>query len=157
MFKSLIDLFEGFAPTDAFGGTARAPSLQLAAAVLLVEVMRADTDYSVDERDTVRRALVALFPVSDEEAAALIAHAESTARTATDLFAYTSPLDERWDMPAKLRLVELMWGVAYADGGLSDIERHTMWRIADLLHVPQGAYVHARMRAKAAAGLGEDA
>jgi hypothetical protein len=26
-----------------------------------------------------------------------------------------------------------------------------MWRIADLLHVPQGAYVHARMRARDAA------
>ena len=50
----------------------------------------------------------------------------------------------------------LMWGVAYADGRLGDIERHTMWRIADLLHIPQGAYVHARMRAKAAAGIGDE-
>jgi len=29
-----------------------------------------------------------------------------------------------------------------------------MWRIADLLHVPQGAYVNARMRAEAEAGQG---
>ncbi|MBK3018790.1 hypothetical protein FKK32_30185 [Klebsiella pneumoniae] len=46
-----------------------------------------------------------------------------------------------------------MWDVAYADGRLSDHERHVMWRIADLLHIPQGAYVHARMRAREAAGL----
>ena len=72
------------------------------------------------------------------------------------LFAFTSPIDERWEMPQKLRLLELMWGVAYADGRLGDIERHTMWRIADLLHIPQGAYVHARMRAKAAAGIGDE-
>ena len=26
------------------------------------------------------------------------------------------------------------------------------WRVADLLHVPHGAYVHARMRAQQAAG-----
>jgi hypothetical protein len=44
-----------------------------------------------------------------------------------------------------------MWGVAYADGHLSEHERHTLWRVADLLHVPQGAYVHARLRAKEAA------
>jgi uncharacterized tellurite resistance protein B-like protein len=42
--------------------------------------------------------------------------------------------------------------VAYADGTLSAHERHVMWRIADLLHVPQGAYQHARMRAQEAAG-----
>jgi uncharacterized tellurite resistance protein B-like protein len=41
----------------------------------------------------------------------------------------------------------LMWRVAYADGHLSAHERHVMWRIADLLHIPQGAYHHARQRA----------
>ncbi|WP_343636477.1 TerB family tellurite resistance protein [Roseateles sp.] len=156
MFKSLMDLFETLAPDDAFGRRVGAPSLPLSAAVLLVEVMRADANFSELERGAVRRALTALFALADDEADALTAQAERTARTASDLFAFTSPIDERWDMPAKLRLVELMWGVAYADGQLGDIERHTMWRIADLLHIPQGAYVHARMRAKAAAGLGED-
>lgn len=157
MFKSLIDLFDTLAPDDAFarsrGGT---PSLPLAAAVLLVEVMRADADFSGVERAAVHRALTALFAISDDEVDALTAQAERTARTASDLFAFTSPIDERWEMPQKLRLLELMWGVAYADGRLGDIERHTMWRIADLLHVPQGAYVHARMRAKAAAGIGDE-
>ena len=45
-----------------------------------------------------------------------------------------------------------MWRVAYADGHLSEHERHVMRQIADLLHVPQGAYVHARMRAQQEAG-----
>jgi uncharacterized tellurite resistance protein B-like protein len=156
MFKSLMDLFETLTPDDAFGRRVGAPSLPLSAAVLLVEVMRADAAHSDLERGAVRRALTVLFAMAEDEADALTAQAERTARVASDLFAFTSPIDERWDMPAKLRLVELMWGVAYADGQLGDIERHTMWRIADLLHIPQGAYVHARMRAKAAAGLGED-
>ncbi|WP_377158491.1 TerB family tellurite resistance protein [Roseateles sp. UC29_93] len=157
MFKSLMDLFDTLAPDDAFGGSrGGAPSLPLAAAVLLVEVMRSDADFSGVERSAVGKALTVLFALSEDEADALTAQAERTARTASDLFAFTSPVDERWDMPAKLRLVELMWGVAYADGKLGDIERHTMWRIADLLHIPQGAYHHARIRAKAAAGLGED-
>jgi uncharacterized tellurite resistance protein B-like protein len=59
-------------------------------------------------------------------------------------------INERFEMPAKLRMIELMWRVAYADGVLSAHERHVLWRIADLLHVPQGAYVNARMRAEAA-------
>jgi uncharacterized tellurite resistance protein B-like protein len=41
--------------------------------------------------------------------------------------------------------------VAYADGHLSAHERHAMWRIADLLHVPHGAYHHARQRAQRSA------
>jgi uncharacterized tellurite resistance protein B-like protein len=56
-------------------------------------------------------------------------------------------------MAQKIRMVELMWRVAYADGQLSADERHVLWRVADLLHVPQGAYVNARLRAKEQAGL----
>ena len=52
-------------------------------------------------------------------------------------------------MSQKLRMVEHMWRVAYADGHLSDHERHVLWRVADLLHVPQGAYVNARLRVQA--------
>jgi uncharacterized tellurite resistance protein B-like protein len=55
-------------------------------------------------------------------------------------------------MPQKLRMVEHMWRVAYADGHLSEHERHVLWRVADLLHVPQGAYVNARLRAQQTAG-----
>jgi uncharacterized tellurite resistance protein B-like protein len=49
-------------------------------------------------------------------------------------------------------MVEYMWRVAYADGHLGERERHTLWRISDLLHVPHGAYINAKMRAKQAAG-----
>ena len=55
-------------------------------------------------------------------------------------------------MPAKLRMIEYMWQVAYADSRLTAHERHVLWRVADLLHVPHGAYIHAKMRAQKAAG-----
>ena len=55
-------------------------------------------------------------------------------------------------MDQKIGLVEQMWQVAYADGVLSAHENHVMRRLSDLLHVPHGAYVSAKMRAKQAAG-----
>lgn len=156
MLKTLKDLFDGLlspASLTATQGCQDEHALQLATAVLLVEVMRADTTFAEDERAAVQRALNEKFALTPDEADRLTELAESAARGATDLFAFTSRIDSCWDMPRKLRMIELMWSVAYADGHLSDHERHVMWRIADLLHIPQGAYVHARMRAKAAAGL----
>ena len=76
---------------------------------------------------------------------------------ATDLFGFTSQLNDRLDMAQKLHMVELMWQVAYADGHLADHERHVLWRVADLLHVPQGAYVNARLRAQQAAATARGA
>lgn len=151
MLKTLKDLFDALlAPQGAAAAVAGEHTLQLAAAVLLVEVMRADAEMRPDERAAVQAALVETFTLSADEADRLADLAVSTAREATDLFGFTSRLNERFSMEQKLRLVELMWRVAYADGHLADHERHTLWRVADLLHVPQGAYVLARQRAREA-------
>ena len=104
-------------------------------------------------QDLVLAALRDKFALTDDEAARLTELAVAAAKDATDLFAFTSRINERFEMAQKLRMIEHMWAVAYADGHLSEHERHVMWRIADLLHIPQGAYIHARMRAQAAAGL----
>lgn len=151
MLNKLTKLLFAAAPSTP-AAPADAHALQLATAVMLVEVMRADTTFHDGERDAVRAGLIEKFALTADEAEALAELAHTTARHATDFYAFTSVINQRFEMPAKLRMIELMWRVAYADGVLSEHERHVLWRIADLLHVPQGAYVHARMRAEAAGG-----
>lgn len=153
MLKSLKNLLERLGPLAA-GANPQADehALQLATAVMLVEVMRSDATLRDVERDAVLAALQEKFTLDADEAARLAELAHETARHATDLFTFTSVINERFDMQKKLRMIELMWGVAYADGKLADHERHVMWRIADLLHIPKGAYAHARIRARDAAG-----
>jgi len=158
MLKSLKDLFDSLVPPAPHTEPQAAEHLlQLATAVMLVEVMRADASFHPGEREAVRAALRDKFVLADDEAVRLAELAEATAQQATDLFSFTSRINERFEMPQKLRMVEHMWRIAYADGHLSEHERHVLWRIADLLHVPQGAYVHARMRAQQAAGAASDA
>lgn len=153
MLRTLHNLLAALQPPPP--GAAAADDehlLQLATAVMLVEVMRSDATFHDDERLAVLAALRDKFELTADEAARLAELAETTAQAATDLYAFTSRIDERFDMPQKLKMIEHMWRVAYADGHLSAHERHVMWRIADLLHVPQGAYHHARQRAQEAAG-----
>ncbi len=153
MLKTLKQLFDQIAPPGGGGASGNDEHrLRLATAVLLVEVMRADGHFGAAEQAAVRAALVEKFELAADEAERLVELATSTAKEATDLFGFTSRLNERFSDAQKLRMVELMWAVAYADGSLADHERHLMWRVADLLHVPQGAYVLARQRA--AAGVG---
>jgi uncharacterized tellurite resistance protein B-like protein len=151
MLKTLTDLFNTLLmPQEGASGPAQEHTLQLATAVLLVEVMRADAAFAADEREAVRAALRAKFALREDEAARLGELAETTARHATDLFTFTSQINEHFSDAQKLRMIELMWDVAYADGHLAAHERHVMWRIADLLHIPQGAYHGARQRAEQA-------
>ena len=155
MLKTLKDLFDSLLPPPAGAAPDAAEhTLQLATAVMLVEVMRADTTFHPGEREAVQAALQVEFKLSEDDARALTELAQTTAHGASDLFTFTSRINDHFDMPQKLRMVEHMWRVAYADGHLNAHERHVLWRVADLLHVPQGAYVHARLRAQQAAGVG---
>jgi uncharacterized tellurite resistance protein B-like protein len=150
MLRTLQDLFDRLLPPDPTADPRTAEhALQLATAVMLVEVMRADASFHAGEREAVLAALRDKFALADDEAQCLADLAETTAQGA---FTFTSRINERFEMPQKLRMIEHMWRVAYADGHLSEHERHVLWRIADLLHVPQGAYVHARLRAQQPAG-----
>ena len=153
MLKTLKDLFDCLLPPAPGTDPQSAEhALQLATAVMLVEVMRADASFHAAERTAVLVALRDKFELSDDEAERLSDLAETTAQGASDLFSFTSRINERFEMPQKIRMLEHMWRVAYADGHLSDHERHVLWRIADLLHVPQGAYVNARLRVQLEVG-----
>lgn len=155
MLRSLKDLFDALlAPQPAQAAANGEHRLQLATAVLLVEVMRADAEVPAAERRAVLAALQRCFKLADDENARLLELAERSARAATDFHAFTSALNERLSHEEKVCVVEAMWQVAYADGHLAAHENHVLWRVADLLHVPHGAYINAKIRAKAAAEKG---
>jgi uncharacterized tellurite resistance protein B-like protein len=152
MLRTLRELFGVLQPpAPAASAHAVEHTLQLATAVMLIEVMRADAHFDGTERRAVIDALRAKFALADDEIARLIEFADQAARESTDWFEFTSHINDHFDMAAKVRMVEYMWRVAYSDGHLNEHERHTLWRLSDLLHVPHGAYINAKLRAKAGA------
>lgn len=152
MFQTLKDLFDAFAPTANAPPAHGADPLQLATAVLLVEVMRADPELGVAERQAVVAALREQFALADDAMDRLVELAEQTARTASDFFQFTSVINDRFDHGQKIGIVERMWRVAYADGHLDAHEHHLIGKVAELLHVTHGQYIAAKMHAKEATG-----
>ena len=151
MLKAIRDFFEqhiGDAPAPA----QEAHRLQLATAALLVEVVRSDGGIDPAEREAMLAAIGAKFALPAGEAAALIELAEQEARLASDYFQFTSLINRSFTPAQKLRVVELMWRVAYADAALSAHEQHVLRKVAELLHVPHGDYIAAKMRAREDAG-----
>lgn len=127
-------------------------AIRLATAALLVEVVRIDNETEPAESAAVLRAVREKFSLSGGEAEALIRLAEDEVRQAGDYYQFTSLINRHFTQPQKQRVIEMMWRVAYADGGISAHEHHLMGKIANLLHVTHGDYIAAKMRAKDAAG-----
>lgn len=153
MFSTLQELFDRFtAPADE-APAAREQALRLATAVMLVEVMRADTNLGAGEREATLAALRARFALDAAGLDALVEQARRQAERANDYFHFTSAINDRFSQPEKIALIESMWQVAYADRVLDANENHVISKVAGLLHVTQGEYIGAKMRAKEAAGL----
>ncbi|KQP12748.1 TerB family tellurite resistance protein [Pseudorhodoferax sp. Leaf267] len=154
MLRTLKELFDSFtAPAAGQSLAQRAHQHQLAAAVLLVEVMRADTSSGPAERQAVLAALRRKFALTDDELDRLLELATAEAHQLYDYHRFTSVLNERFTQPQKIALVEALWTVAYADLQVEANENHAISKIAGLLHVTHGEYIAAKLRAKEAAGL----
>jgi uncharacterized tellurite resistance protein B-like protein len=151
LLTALREFFERHVAGDAAQRDC-AHALQIATAALLVEVARTDGGVTPVERESVLRAVRRHFDLSDDEATTLVDLAEEEVRQATDSYQFTSLVNRSFAPEQKERIVETMWAAAYADGELSAHEQHVMRKVADLLYVPQAAYIAAKMRAREAAG-----
>ena len=93
--------------------------LRLATALLLVEIARADHSFEEEEKHSIVGLLSAHFALPGAEVDALVSLAESEADDVAHLQGFTRRLNEELDYDGKLKIVEMLWQVAFADSELS--------------------------------------
>jgi uncharacterized tellurite resistance protein B-like protein len=149
VLKALRRMLES-APADTHALPAHERrQLQLAVAVLLHEARRAD--YVEDDEESLRaqRALVELFGLEPHESAALVEEGRARAQQLTSLYAPVTVIKRDFSLEQRVRLVEHLWRVAFADRGLDPYEDHYVRKVAHLLYVPNTQSMLARNRARA--------
>jgi uncharacterized tellurite resistance protein B-like protein len=122
--------------------------LQLAVAVLVHEARRADYAETGEESAAGERALADFFGLEAGEAAALLAQGREKAAQLTSFYAPVSVVKREFGLEERIRLVEHLWRVSFADGELGQYEDHCVRKIAHLLYVPNTQSMLARNRAK---------
>lgn len=108
---------------------------RLAATALLVHVISLDGEPSEIERRKLHSLLESHFGLARGTADQLIASATLVEGEAVDLYHFTSVIMRSVNDEGRLRIVEMMWELVYADGQVSEFEDNVVWRAADLLGV----------------------
>ena len=108
---------------------------RLAATALLVHVISLDGEPSQLEKRKLHGLLESHFGLDPGTADQLIASATLVEGEAVDLYHFTSVIMRSVDEPGRLRIVEMMWELVYADGQVSEFEDNVVWRAADLLGI----------------------
>jgi uncharacterized tellurite resistance protein B-like protein len=108
---------------------------RLAATALLIHVVSLDGEPSDAERRKLHGLIESHFGLDPGAADQMIASAVVVEGEAVDLYHFTSVIMRQVDEQGRLRIVEMMWELAYADGQVSEFEDNVVWRAADLLGI----------------------
>ncbi|MBE0488178.1 MAG: TerB family tellurite resistance protein [Halomonas sp.] len=126
------------------------PTLELAAAALLCEVMRADYQEDPAQLVALREMLRESLDLEDEAVDELVALAREEVESSVDHYQFVSLIKQHYDCPRRCALVRMMWELALADGEHHHLEEHRIRQLADLLHVGHGDFIRAKLQAQVA-------
>ena len=122
---------------------------RLAATALLIHVISLNGEPSEVEKRKLHSLIEIRFGLDPGSADRLITSAMLVEGEAVDLYHFTSVIMRAVDETGRLRIVEMMWELVYADGKVSEFEDNVVWRAADLLGVPSRDRIDLKHRVAA--------
>jgi len=112
-------------------------AIELATAVLMIAMIHMDDDVSDSEHDAVFQTLKAQFDLDEQHTQELYTLAESELKHTTDYSPFTNLINQHISYKNKLRMIKLLWQIAYSDRQLHRDEAYFAQKIGDLLEVSQ--------------------
>ncbi|GAB2690507.1 TerB family tellurite resistance protein [Aliiglaciecola sp. 3_MG-2023] len=144
MFKALSDWFQQ--NLQQHDPVSEQQTIELATAVLLFEIMRADGKFEASEQDTYQQILKTHFDLTESELASLMKLSSDQAKQAVDYHQFTRTINQHCDVQEKRQILESLWRVAYADKHLDVHEINLIRRISDLLHIPHSEFIQSKLK-----------
>ena len=120
--------------------------IRIATCALFLEMAQIDGEFSEKERERILGILKKEFDLSDEVAAELTEVAEKERQESIDLWKFTNMINENYSEDEKIRVVEFLWKLVYADGKLNQHEDYLIHKLATLLEIRHDQLIDAKMR-----------
>ena len=118
--------------------------LNTTCAALLCEAASMDGSYDEKEKEVILSLIKKQFKLSESEALRIVNAAEELSRESSQIYGFTRAIKQSWKLENRIKILEMLWEVAYADGVLDPAEDMLIRRVAGLIHVED----RERMQAK---------
>ncbi len=134
----MLDAFKDFLRSlsgEPASGRAGDDDPLVAAAALLFHVGEADGTMTEAEGAKLREVLIREYRLDPARAERVRRAGREADAEAVDLFRFTHVLMRHWSAEERVRFVEILWEVVFADGEVHELEDNTVWRVSELLGV----------------------
>jgi len=118
---------------------------QVATAALLVEIAKADGDFSGDERKRIIDLMKKDYDLDDECVNELLALSEQKVKDSVSIYEFSSVINESFTQAEKFELVKDLWRIIYEDGKLDSHEDRLIKIIGSTLNLEHKDVISAKL------------
>ena len=115
---------------------------------LLLETSMADEILDESELLALKNTLQKDFQINEDEIDELIDFAKENVEDSTSLYEFTRDINDNFDAVQRVKLIESMWKIAYADGNIDKYEEHIIRKVSNLIYVAHSDFIKAKLSAK---------
>ena len=119
-----------------------------ACAALLIETAFADQVFNEAELNSMKETLIKVYEMESKEVEEIINASKKTVSESTSLYEYTRLLNDLCNYEDKIKLINNLWIIAFADKQLDKYEEYLIRKIADLLHVSHRDFIKEKLKVK---------
>ena len=116
-----------------------------ACAALLIETALADKVFNTEEIDSMKKTLREVYGIDEKDLDELISESEKKVSESTSLYEYTRLINDLCDYQDKLKLIQNLWAIAFADKHLDKYEEYLIRKISDLLYVSHSDFIQQKL------------
>lgn len=147
----MIDLVKRFFGKTTKGGhedqdKEKSHDIRVATCALLLEMANIDGEFSESERGNIINILKRDFNLSDEYAEELIKASNEELAGSVDLWRFTNLINRNYSMEEKIRIIQMVWKIAYTDGKLDKYEDYLIHKLARLLHLTHRQLIESKLK-----------
>jgi len=120
--------------------------VRVATCALLLEMAHIDGEFNDSEKEQIIQTLKEDYGLSEEAAAELLKAAKEELKGSIDLWQFTNLVNQNYSLEEKIRIIEMVWMLAYADGTLDKHEDYLLHKMANLLRLTHKQLIEAKLK-----------
>jgi uncharacterized tellurite resistance protein B-like protein len=120
--------------------------IRIAACALLLEMATIDGEFSGPEKENIVTILKQEHGLSDDMVESVIKASEQELEESVDLWQFASTINNQYSVDEKIRVMEMIWKIVYADGHLDQHEDYLAHKISRLLRLSHPQLIGAKLK-----------
>jgi len=146
--KKVLSPEQSSAELETNSSNTRSKKYQIATAALLIEIAKADGNFSDDERKRIIDFMKNDYNLDDECVNDLIELSEHRVEESISIYEFSSILNETFSRAEKLELMKNLWRIIYEDGKLDSHEDQLIKIIGSTLNLEHKDIIGAKLLVK---------